>query len=189
MFCNKCGSFVDENASFCPRCGATLGTPANGGSANSGSIGLSETPSYPSGNTNYPSGNTSYPSGNTNYPTGNMNYQWNNTVAPTPAVQGSARLSRCRNCKTEFVSNGMGCPRCHSQNIDDKPDLWMGILALVFGILGGWLGFVFAGLGIKSAKRTKYQALKTMCTVAIVICAVSILFWAVFGQYFIEEFI
>lgn len=71
-------------------------------------------------------------------------------------------MKYCQNCGAKIEENIENCPYCGhptrrvvEENVprDDSPV--MGILAIVFGALGGWLGIVFGIIGLTMYKEPK----------------------------------
>ena len=84
----------------------------------------------------------------------------------------------CKSCGREIAEGTQFCPYCGaSQNsannvaTTQETKVW-GILSLIFGILGGWLGLVFGIIGLCTYKDKQN---KLMCKVGIGIFA----FWAI----------
>lgn len=170
--CSNCGKVYNDGSKFCVSCGGEIIEKESINNAAQNDQGVN----------NYQ--NTMNQGQQFNAPNGGMN-QTNpqmNSAFGQPNYYGSqgnneVQKCRCKNCKTVFPSNMGACPNCNSNNIDYKPDLWMGILSLVFGVLGGWLGIVFGILGIRSANKTGYKQLKTMSIVGLIVCVISMIVW------------
>lgn len=67
----------------------------------------------------------------------------------------------CQKCGAQIDDNAVVCPHCGCQTSDLKVEKeetsTYGILAIVFGALGGWLGLVFGILGLKTYKNETYR--------------------------------
>ncbi len=201
MKCSNCQSIIPEGYPNCPYCGAVInaaqqnaGAPNNGGYAQdpyaqqpAGGYPQNPYPEQPAGG--YPQNPGPYQQPAGGYPQGQFAQNPGPYQQPGPGqypagqpyyvnpVNTKDPMWRCKGCKALLPVGTTQCPNCNSMSIDDKPDLWMGILALVFAVLGGWLGFVFAGMGIASAKKTNNSTLKLMSIIAIPVTIVSIIVW------------
>lgn len=67
----------------------------------------------------------------------------------------------CQNCGAKIDDSAVVCPACGCQTRDLKVEKeetsLYGILAIVFGALGGWLGLVFGIIGLKTYKNETYR--------------------------------
>lgn len=81
-------------------------------------------------------------------------------------------MKYCSKCGAELLDEAIICPKCgcetdsskalKQQNdieASEKKAKTFGILSLVFGALGGWLGLVFGIICIKSDKTHKYRVM------------------------------
>lgn len=90
-------------------------------------------------------------------------------------------MKYCRNCGHPMHDDEMYCGECGqpvngSVKTSSQPEQnyhWAAICALVFGILGGWLAFVFGIIGLIKCKE---KSEKTMCIIGMVLAAVEIAF-------------
>ncbi len=89
----------------------------------------------------------------------------------------------CKNCGKEIDDNSTFCPYC-GQQINENTDYYytgnnnnnnikkesqvIGILAIVFSALGGWLGIIFAIIGLATYKE---KSNRNLCKIALGICA------------------
>ena len=84
-------------------------------------------------------------------------------------------MKYCSKCGKELLDEAVVCPGCgcmcsdafnqQTQATQQKENVVYAVLALVFGLLGGWLGLVFGIIGLKQYKE---QSNRTMCIVGIV---------------------
>ena len=93
----------------------------------------------------------------------------------------------CKNCGKEIDDNSTFCPYCGQQiaenadkiykgfnnqnnnyNNNKKESQVIGILAIVFSALGGWLGIIFAIIGLATYKE---KSNRNLCKIALGICA------------------
>ncbi len=89
----------------------------------------------------------------------------------------------CKNCGKEIDDNSTFCPYC-GQQINENTDYYytgnnnnnnikkesqvIGILAIIFSALGGWLGIIFAIIGLATYKE---KSNRNLCKIALGICA------------------
>lgn len=71
-------------------------------------------------------------------------------------------MKYCQNCGAQIEENVEYCPYCGhptrrvvEENVPRDDSSVMGILAIVFGALGGWLGLVFGIIGLVMYKEPK----------------------------------
>ena len=181
MNCQNCNSQIPDGYAFCVVCGSQIQAPAQRPAASgySAEPNTFMQPRYAySSAACYPSAYGSAAA--CGDPGGAYGYSSAyGCVNPMPA--SSVRSGRCRTCRT-VVQEQTVCPNCGGADIDRKPDLWMGILALVFSVLGGWFGLLFGVMGIRSAKKTGYTPLKILSVIAIPLCIVSMIVWNIIIQ-------
>lgn len=77
----------------------------------------------------------------------------------------------CPKCGHEYNRDLPNCPNCNNETYQkDKPknngDETFGIVALIFSIIGGWIGLVLSIIGLSKFKSGKT---KTLCTISLVI--------------------
>ena len=95
-------------------------------------------------------------------------------------------MKYCRFCGSQIDDDARFCPECGNatdENLDQtRPSNttsttntqtsnyhWAAVCALIFGILGGWLAFVFGGIGLSKCTEKNDR---TMCKVGIALGAV-----------------
>ncbi len=75
----------------------------------------------------------------------------------------------CKNCGKEIIEGTQFCPYCGAaQNTNNNTTMqeskvW-GILSLIFGILGGWIGLIFGIVGLCTYKDKQNRL---MCKIGI----------------------
>ena len=82
-------------------------------------------------------------------------------------------MKYCSKCGRELLDEAVVCPGCGcmcegsplNTQAPTKENAVYAVLALVFGLLGGWLGLVFGIIGLKQYKE---QSNRSMCIVGIV---------------------
>lgn len=107
----------------------------------------------------------------------------------------------CTNCGKELRDNDKFCPSCGKENqyfndngyyeqnnttyyqgnnVNKDEGNWLGILAIVFSVLGGWIGLVLSIVGLctsQSPKERKYCKIALGISITwIIICII----WAIF---------
>lgn len=191
MICQKCGTSFENGVRFCYNCGAPVEPNQDLGQDTfkvetqqiqkepyTGNQQYSYQNNQPYNNSPYNQPYNSQPYKSQPYKSQPYNGQPYSNQPPyfngQTSTSGTPR--RCKACKTVFHEGNL-CPKCNSTNVDYNPDLWMGILALVFGVLGGWLGLLFGIFGIKSANQTGNKKLKIMCIIAIPVCIIAMIIW------------
>lgn len=80
------------------------------------------------------------------------------------AEQGEVRTKYCSKCGAAVDIDAVVCPKCGCKLAEKESSAW-GILSLIFGLLGGWLGLV---LGIMGLKRCQKKSTRVMCILGIV---------------------
>lgn len=67
----------------------------------------------------------------------------------------------CEHCGSQIDDHAVVCPKCGCQvralKTEPVENSIYGILAIVFGALGGWLGLVFGIVGLKTYKNETYR--------------------------------
>ncbi len=101
-------------------------------------------------------------------------------------------MKYCRYCGYELEDDAQYCISCgrptslnnssvnnnvnNSGNVEERNYHWAAVLALVFGILGGWLAIVFGIIGLMKCTDKNDR---TMCIVGLVIGGIQIVFMIV----------
>ena len=93
-------------------------------------------------------------------------------------------MKYCRFCGQELEDENKFCPACGNSTDENAQEIhrttdqqpaqnyrWAAICALIFGILGGWLAFVFGIIGLSKCTEKKD---KTLCIVGMVIAVIMI---------------
>jgi hypothetical protein len=84
-------------------------------------------------------------------------------------------MKYCSHCGAEVADDAVICPKCGCQvgqlapapapeapvrvEEESKTPLTLGILAIIFGALGGWLGLVLGIIGLCIDKKKRYTGL------------------------------
>ncbi len=67
----------------------------------------------------------------------------------------------CQNCGSQIDDNTVVCPACGCQvrelRTEPEENSVYGVLAIVFGALGGLLGLIFGIIGLKTYKDERYR--------------------------------
>ena len=105
-------------------------------------------------------------------------------------------MKYCRFCGMQIEDDAKFCPHCgnsteensmptrsydtNTQNTSTSGSNyhWAAVCALIFGILGGWLAFVFGGIGLSKCTE---KSDRTMCIVGIVLGIVQFVLSIVLG--------
>lgn len=84
-------------------------------------------------------------------------------------------MKYCSHCGAEIEDNAVVCPQCgapvneipESEKIKNESST-LGILSIVFGALGGWLGLLFGIIGLCTYKKkeNKQKCIIGMCLFA-----------------------
>ncbi len=97
-------------------------------------------------------------------------------------------MKKCSHCGQEVADHLEVCPNCGSamnqKDSDEKKESGtLGILAIVFGALGGWLGLVLGIVGLCSYKKkeNKRNCIIGMCLFAGWVVFIIILYVAIIG--------
>ena len=91
----------------------------------------------------------------------------------------------CRFCGQEIEEDNKFCPVCGNSTDEGSEEIhrttyqgqptqnyhWAAVCALIFGILGGWLAFVFGAIGLSKCTEKKDR---TLCIVGMIIAVVMI---------------
>lgn len=94
-------------------------------------------------------------------------------------------MKYCEKCGAEIRDDAVVCPNCGCQarGLEKQESSVIGILAIVFGALGGWIGLVLGIVGLKTYKNETYRK---YCKIGIILFCVwvviDIILLAVYGS-------
>ncbi len=95
-------------------------------------------------------------------------------------AENAVNTRYCTKCGAPVHVDAVICPKCGC-SIGKESSIW-GILALIFGLMGGWLGLV---LGIVGLPRSKSKSDRQMCIAGIVLSCVWIVAYVIMLVLFI----
>lgn len=153
MFCTYCGTLIPEGTNTCPKCGKVI-------------IKSEDNVSQPEEayNNSYSQYGNQYQ--NNQYQYGAQNNQYQNNQYQNNPYQNNQYGGQYNNQYNNQYQNGY--------NNQPQETSTLSTLALVFSILGGWLGIVLSIIGLCTYKNPQY---KKRCGIAL---GVSI-FWIIVG--------
>ena len=129
-----------------------------------------------------------------NMPTERELYSGTNPFMQPGGTPVSESTSICRFCGSEVKSNAAFCPKCGNANqsavnynynanvpknaYTGGSGLAYGILAVIFGIFGGWLAIAFGICGIVTAKKSGCTPALVLSIIGLCLVPVSVIYWS-----------
>lgn len=100
-----------------------------------------------------------------------------------PSYAPTGGVKYCSRCGAELDKNATVCPNC-GYSVAYKSSL-LGIFAIVFSVLGGWIGMIMAVCGLAFYYKggdPSCEKGRSRCKVALIIFAAWFVFFVIFGM-------
>lgn len=96
-------------------------------------------------------------------------------------------MKYCSKCGKELHDEAIVCPHCGcgAENVNKKESKALGILSIIFGALGGWLGLILGIIGLCVCKE---QSNKRNCIIGMCLFGAWILIYIFFYEALLTAF-